>query len=327
MADASTCISRPQTTTAATRQKFSGVLVAIAVLVSCPVPGLSEQAQKRSEDRAPLPAESTTAKTKAAERDLLTLVPEEFTNALGMQFRLIPAGEFTMGSDRGDDDEKPPRKIRIQRPFYMAKYEVTQAEWTALMGTEPWKDQGFSTKHERSPAIYVNWADAQEFVRRLNAREACICYSLPTERQWERAARAGTTSRYSFGDDPAKLNDYGWFAGNTVNARKALPVGQKRANPWGLYDIHGNVWEWVLDWRDEDIGPRIRGGSWASPAESLRSANRSAAPAERRAGHIGFRLVRSVEHSPGLPNAPTISERSVDSGSALPAGALKQSQQ
>jgi len=167
-------------------QHFQGTLLVIAALCLWPVPGVSEPLQQHPGDSVLSPADSTAVAPKASKPDLLILVPEEFTNEFGMEFRLIPAGEFTMGSDRGDEDEAPARKIRIERPFYIGKYEVTQAEWTALMGTEPWKGQDFSAKHdERSPAIFVNWADAQEFIRRLNAREACMCYSLPTERQWE----------------------------------------------------------------------------------------------------------------------------------------------
>lgn len=224
-------------------------------------------------------------------------LPKTLTNGIGMELVLIPPGEFWMGSEEGDEDERPVRKESIQQAFYIGRYEVTQGQWKRLMGTQPWLTGDHVKNGDDYPAVYVSWNDVQEFIARLNGWEKCSCYRLPSEVEWEYAARAGTGSSYSFGADSARLSQYGWYADNAVKTPHAHPVGQKKPNPWGLYDMHGNVWEWVEDWHQEDIGPRMRGGSWGSPAGSLRSANRSAAQAGRRASHIGFRVVRVIEEA------------------------------
>jgi len=218
--------------------------------------------------------------------------PGTLTNSLGSVFVRIPAGRFLMGSRQGDPDESPPIQQPIVRPFYLARYETTQGEWINLMKTRPWKGQPHVIEGEDYPAVYIDWYQVRHFIQRLNQREHCSCYRLPTEVEWEYAARAGTRSEYSFAGSVARLGEFAWFAGNSGNVRSAHPVGRKKPNPWGLYDIHGNVWEWVRDWDPQDVGPRIRGGSWASPPSSLRSSNRSAWPAEKSGPHIGFRLLR-----------------------------------
>lgn len=216
------------------------------------------------------------------------------TNA-GMEFLLIPAGEFRMGSKGGDEDEKPVHKKRISQAFYIGKYEVTQSQWKKVMGTRPWMARENVQIGDQYPAVYVNWLEVRDFVARLNKLERCSCYRLPTEVEWEYAARAGAQSSYSFGNNTRQLESYAWYADNAKSQKFAHVVGQKQPNPWGLYDMHGNVWEWVADWYKEDLGPRIRGGSWGSPASSLRSSNRSAARVERQASHIGFRMVRVLK--------------------------------
>lgn len=213
----------------------------------------------------------------------------------GMEFVFLPAGEFRMGSNSGDEDEQPVRAERITQAFYIGKYEVTQNQWEAIMGTQPWVARENVQIGDQYPAVYVSWLEARDFVARLNKLEGCTCYRLPTEVEWEYAARAGTRSSYSFGRSTRQLGRYAWYAGNVNSHKFAHVVGGKQPNPWGLHDMHGNVWEWVADWHKEDFGPRIRGGSWGSPASSLRSSNRSAAPAERQASHIGFRVVRLTE--------------------------------
>ncbi len=220
--------------------------------------------------------------------------PKQITNSAGIQLVLVPAGEFLMGSKSGDEDEKILRKHQIKNPFYVSKYEITQSQWKKIMRTEPWLAQGNAQVGDRFPAVYVNWLEAREFIARLNKLERCSCYHLPTEVEWEYAARAGTVSSYSFGNNPRLLDQFAWYAGSISNRRFARSVGKKQANPWGLYDMHGNVWEWVADWHNKDMGPRIRGGSWGSPSSSLRSSNRSVARVDRRAGHIGFRVVRTL---------------------------------
>ena len=209
-----------------------------------------------------------------------------------MEFVLIPAGAFTMGSPDSDpnayDNEKPAHQVTISEPFYMGKYEVTQAQWQAVMGANP-----SAFKGDDRPVESVSWNDIQDFIKKLNKQEqranGVLC-RLPTEAQWEYAARAGTTTRYSFGDDAANLDDYAWYSENA--GKTTHPVGQKKHNAWGLYDMHGNVWEWVQDWYDpyaaeamtDPSGPAsgaervIRGGGWGSAALNARSARRRVPP-------------------------------------------------
>ena len=220
---------------------------------------------------------------------------DTLTNHVGIEFILVPAGEFLMGSIDGDVDEQPIHRQRIDQPFYISKFEITQQQWKKVMGTEPWNGRNPKAIGDNFPAIFVSWVDAQRFISRLNTLEECSCYSLPNEIHWEYAARAGTSARYSFGNNKSRLGEYAWYAKNSMDEQHAQPVGRKKSNPWGLYDMEGNVWEWIKDSYSEDIGPRIRGGSWASPASSLRPANRSAAQRDRRASHIGFRIYRAQQ--------------------------------
>ena len=155
----------------------------------------------------------------------------------------------------------------------------------------------------------VSWDDAQDFIRRLNAKEGHNRYRLPTEAEWEYAARAGTSSAYSFGDDENELSRYACYTGNSLEA--TCPVGQRDPNTWGLYAVHGNVYEWVQDWYRQDYyanspgtdpkGPSggslrvIRGGSWGNYAEYCRSASRDSTMPVNRSGYVGFRLALSLE--------------------------------
>jgi formylglycine-generating enzyme required for sulfatase activity len=171
--------------------------------------------------------------------------PADFTNSIGMEFVLIPAGAFEMGSPSNeagrDDDDGPIHQVTIKNAFYMGKYEVTQEQWRAVMGDNP----SYFTGNDNLPVEQVSWDDVQEFIRKLNAKEGTDKYRLPSEAEWEYACRAGTTTRYSFGDSESRLGEYAWYTDNSGS--KTHPVGQKKPNPWGLYDMHGNVWEWVLD--------------------------------------------------------------------------------
>jgi formylglycine-generating enzyme required for sulfatase activity len=223
-------------------------------------------------------------------------------NSTGMEFVRIPAGEFRMGSNDGDTDERPVHTVRISRPFDLGKYEVTQAQWEAVMRINP----SHFTGDPNRPVENVSWEDVQAFIRKLNAKEGDTPYRLPTEAEWEYAARAGTTTAFSFGNDAIQLGDYAWYYENSES--RTHPVGQKKPNAWGLYDIHGNVWEWVQDWYGtypaetitDPQGPSsgsgrvFRGGCWSHDAGYCRSAiRRGAAPGYRDVG-IGFRLLRTV---------------------------------
>jgi formylglycine-generating enzyme required for sulfatase activity len=230
-----------------------------------------------------------------------------YTNSIGVEFVLIPAGSFTMGADKNaekaaDDDETPQHRVSIGKPFYLGKYKVTQTQWTAVMGSNPSEFKGQS-----HPVGRISWNDAQTFIDRLNQKEGHKRYRLPTEAEWEYAARAGTTSTYSFGDDASQLGQYAWYDGNS--GKTTHPVGQRKPNAWGLYDMHGNVWEWVQDWYGHYSGspstdPRgpssgsyrmLRGGAWNFPAAYCRSAARAPNSPGNRNDNVGFRLALSPE--------------------------------
>jgi formylglycine-generating enzyme required for sulfatase activity len=228
----------------------------------------------------------------------------EIRDRLGMEFVRIPAGTFQMGSNDGSDDERPVHQVTISQPFDLGKYPVTQAQWEAVMGDNPSAFTGDPTR----PVEKVSWEDVQRFIEQLNARDhtAGVTYRLPTEAEWEYAARAGTTTAYSFGDDPAQLDAYAWYDDNSGDTTH--PVGQKQPNPWGLYDMHGNVWEWVQDWygtypaeavtdpQGPDTGSDrvFRGGGWTYGAGDCRSAYRGNAVPGDRGFILGFRLLRQV---------------------------------
>jgi formylglycine-generating enzyme required for sulfatase activity len=218
----------------------------------------------------------------------------------GIQFVRINAGSFEMGCSPGDrlcfDEEKPVHSVRISRPFEIGKYEVTQAQWEAVMGNNPSEHKGAKLPVER-----VNWGDVHEFLDRLNRAADGYRYRLPTEAEWEYAARAGTTGRFS-----GSLEAMAWCG--LTSGELPHEVGTRQANPWGLHDMHGNVWEWCQDWADEHYyrgspaldpaGPAsgkyrvIRGGSWGDSARTSRVSLRHWVFAETRQGVLGFRCVR-----------------------------------
>jgi formylglycine-generating enzyme required for sulfatase activity len=219
-----------------------------------------------------------------------------------MEFVLIQPGTFQMGADDGNSDTKPVHTVHIGQAFYLGKHEVTQEQWQAMIGNNPSRYKGDSL-----PVENVSWHDAQEFLRRLNAREGGqAVYRLPTEAEWEYAARAGSTARYSFGNSTKELGRYAWYNGNAGNTTHA--VGTLQPNVWGLYDMHGNVSEWVQDcydnsydgapsdgraWEIDNCTWRVaRGGSFVYPHEVLHSAVRVRVEPEVRFLDIGFRCVR-----------------------------------
>jgi formylglycine-generating enzyme required for sulfatase activity len=278
----------------------------------------------------------------------------------------IPAGTFTMGSAAGEakrsDDEGPQVKVEIA-PFWMGKHEVTWDEYdefafqldlkrkkregidplkqseTELAGdavtrpTPPYADETFGMGRRGQPVICITHHSAMEYCRWLSAKTG-KAYRLPTEAEWEYACRAGTSTTYFFGDDPSKLEEYAWYV---ENSEKPQQVGKKKPNPWGLYDMHGNVSEWCLDHYVADIYSRLakaqparrpvvlpddkeypyvaRGGSWDDDADRLRSAARLASNLEwsvqdpqrpqsiwwhTDATFVGFRLVRAFDEQENL---------------------------
>ena len=220
-----------------------------------------------------------------------------------MELVLVRPGSFVMGDERGGSGERPAHKVTVTKPFFIGKYLVTQRQWEAVMGNNPSWFQGAA-----KPVENITWDDCQVFLAKLG--EKCgggtEAFSLPTEAQWEYACRAGSTTKYSFGDDGSGLGEYAWFSGNSRN--ETHPVGEKKPNAWGLYDMHGNVWQWCADGYDAEYykaspasnpaGPAgkdyavIRGGGWESDAPYCRSAYRCGhAVGSDHANFIGFRVI------------------------------------
>jgi len=253
------------------------------------------------------------------------------TNTIGMKLVYIPAGSFMMGSNSSAEklvdeykergyqvtksdfkDEFPQHEVRISEGFWMGQTEVTQEQYESVMDDQPWSGEKHVQVGDDNPAVYVGWDDVNDFCKKLSQQEGKT-YRLPTEAEWEYACRAGTTTRFSFGDDGSFLGDYAWFYDNAYNMESqayAHPVGQKKPNRWDLYDMHGNVEEWCSDSYDEDYysnspsvdpnGPStgttrsLRGGSWSSGESVLRCSERySSDPNVPISQYRGFRVVRS----------------------------------
>ncbi len=224
---------------------------------------------------------------------------------------------FSMGrAEGGEDRERPVRQVTLDRPFYIARYEVPQNLWQAVMGSNPSRWKG-----ARNSVEMLSFEDAEDFCRRATAwmQATGLIHPnqqvrLPSEAEWEYVARAGTRSVYSFGDDVEALGDYAWFTGNA--AGNDPPVGAKKPNPWGLYDVHGYLWEWCADhahdsyegapadgsaWTSGGDAARrvVRGGSWKDPAARLTSTYRGLLPKETKDDAVGLRCVLTV-----APDAP-----------------------
>ena len=243
--------------------------------------------------------------------------PEQVVSLPGgetMEFVWIEPGTFRMGSPSSESgrnrSEGPVHEVEISTGFYLGKYEVTQGQWEAVMGTTPWSGESYVRSNPSHPSVYISWNDVQRFVDNLNDAAGSAVYRLPTEAEWEYACRAGTQTRWSFGDDESELTDYAWYGDNAWDVGKeyAQAVGTKLPNAWGLYDMHGNVWEWVQDrygWDYYNSSPRVdplgpssgsarvwRGGSFGNSAQDGRSAYRYGGSPDVRSAGIGVRLVR-----------------------------------
>ena len=265
-------------------------------------------------------------------------IPKEITIQIGenvsMKLALIPAGKFMMGSPDSEKGhllrESPQHEVTISKPFYMGATEVTQAQYEAVMGTNPSHFKGAT-----NPVDMVSWNDATEFCKKLSEKTR-QAVRLPTEAEWEYACRGGSKTAFCFGDAEEGLGDYAWYSANS--GETTHPVGQKKPNAWGLYDMHGNVWEWCSDWFGEEYaagqaadpagpatgtlhgtsggvvglviaeppGPEkgslrvLRGGGWFSLfPQYYRSAYRYGNLPDFRFFHFGFRVAVSVS-APGL---------------------------
>jgi formylglycine-generating enzyme required for sulfatase activity len=246
-----------------------------------------------------------------------------FSNAAGVRLRIIPPGEFWMGSpdsdEHADEDERPQHLVRLTRPFLMSVYCVTQEQFEVISGANYRLERGM----ELHPAVNVSWFDAVQFCNRLSRLEGLLpCYQtekgstriestegyrLPTEAEWEYACRAGSTTKWAFGDDVSDLDQYACFDQPSVS-----PVGTKKPNDWGLFDMHGCVWEWCWDWftpqyetleSSSQRDPRglvsgeervIRGGSFFFKAWNTRSAYRMSELPHTKNDNISFRVARSL---------------------------------
>ena len=229
-------------------------------------------------------------------------------NSMGMKLVYVPADEFMMGSPSSeqhrDSDEGPQHRVNISKSFYIGVYEVTQAQYKAMIGINPSRFKG-----DNLPVENVSWNDATEFCRKLSHKEGKT-YRLPTEAEWEYACRGGTTTKFCFGNRDSELDAYAWSADRkNNNDNQTHPVGQKKSNAFGLYDMHGNVWEWCQDLYGENYysnspsvdpqgpdmgyGRVLRGGSWGYSLWYCRSASRySYSPHTRdESGFYGFRVV------------------------------------
>ncbi|MBT5872826.1 MAG: SUMF1/EgtB/PvdO family nonheme iron enzyme, partial [Candidatus Latescibacteria bacterium] len=278
----------------------------------------SEETQPKQEDDEsselppavivpPQEAQPTSPIVQQLQDSLLTAT---YSNSIGIEFALITPGEFIMGDDEGDDDEKPAHKVAINTPFYLGTGQITQGQWEAVMGNNPSRFKGVD-----NPVETVSFDDVAEFIKRLNDMEGKVQHRLPTEAEWEYACRAGDTAAFSTGD--AITTDQSNFNGNHPYGdlpkgdyrQQTTPVASFPPNAYGIYDMHGNVWEWTSDFfrsyadqtdSDDDDrqagAPRvIRGGSWHNSARSCRSAKRFIITPVYRNAILGFRLVRTID--------------------------------
>jgi formylglycine-generating enzyme required for sulfatase activity len=235
-------------------------------------------------------------------------VEKLITNSIGMKLVLVPKGTFMMGSPESEEgrysDEGPQHSVTISKDYYLGAYEVTQEQYQRIMGENPSEFKGAN-----NPVEKVSWEDAVAFCKKLSElpeeKAAGRVYRLPTEAEWEYACRAGSTTRFGFGDIDSQLGSYAWFYKNSTGATR--PVGQKTPNAWGLYDMHGNVWEWCADRKGDystsavtdPTGPAegsfrvFRGGCWFSEAAFCRSAFRHRIDPSFRNYYLGFRLALS----------------------------------
>jgi len=212
---------------------------------------------------------------------------------VSIKMTLISPGTFIMGSPKDeigrkymDSDQK---QVTITRPFYLGIYEVTQSQWKAIMGTNPTS----YTFQSNWPVTSVSWDDCQEYIKRLNTM-GIGTFRLPTEAEWEYACRAGSTTRFPWGHDPTYgfLGEYAWYKESVGNWKCPHTVGKLKPNAWGLYDMHGNVWEWCEDYNSGSCP--VRGGSWYNYPEFCRSASRDTMTYWYKNDRVGFRLARDL---------------------------------
>ena len=304
--------------------RLLGLLLLMMVLVGCSesdttssvgssppaMPDVNEDYDSASVESGPaepvVPAPDSSAIKKLMTAAQLAL-GDPVVNSVGVVLVPIPAGQFQMGSPESEADRhhgETQHLVQITKPFYLSAYEVTQQQYEQVMDDNPSYNEGAN-----KPVEQVSWNDAVAFCDKLSDQEG-VKYRLPTEAEWEYACRVGTTTAYSFGDDPSQLGKYAWYDANSNSTTHT--VGGKIPNGWGLYDMHGNVWEWCQDWyagyRNGDVsdptGPAsgpgrvVRGGSFTYQPKTGRSANRFNYLPDFRNSRFGFRLARTYNLSP-----------------------------
>lgn len=268
-----------------TKLKKTLCLMAVS-LMTCFVVGCRTEPSNKNEKAGSQQDDKATAQTAKVT-----------VNSIGMEFKPLPSGTFTMGY--GD----AAHQVTLTKPFEMGVHEVTQEQYEKVMGKNPSKFKGVNNPVER-----VSRNDAVEFCRKLSElpaeKEAGHTYRLPTEAEWEYACRAGTTTKFSFGDDESELGDYAWYEDNS--GKKTHLVGEKKPNAWGLYDMHGNVAEWCQDYYGfypsdpvtDPTGPKtgsfwvFRGGSWLNTTGFCKSSDRGISVPANREDDLGFRVAR-----------------------------------
>lgn len=280
-----------------------GFRVVLAINDAPQIPSaIDPRADQRATVRDP-GVESKTIKAALKSSSVPDDCPKSLTvkvsDDVSIEFVLVPAGSFLMGSNQGPSDERPVHRTVISHAFYMAKHEITEEQWEAVMGPNPrlvnWRKEPNELVGPHKAMRGVSWKDCQEFLQVLRKKSPELAFALPTEAQWEYACRAGSQTEFSFGNDESQLGEYALFAGNKEwpgddGKFRYHDSGTKKPNGWGLYDMHGGVWEWCADWYDEDFyfesplsdpaGPQtgrfkvLRGGSWFRYEKYARSAYR-----------------------------------------------------
>lgn len=267
------------------RQFPKNLSLMLVFLLALPVTGFAESKNQEEKLKAGTETSSVT-----------------LTNSIGMKFKLIPAGSFLMGSPKSEknraNDESPQHKVTLTQPYYLGVYEVTQEQYERVMGENPSHFRG-----AKLPVEMVSWEDAREFCKKLSQLEKNMTHRLPTEAEREYAARAGTKTAYYWGDGFDAR--YAWCDQN--RGGKTQEVGTRQANPWGLFDMSGNVWEWCEDWYankypsvGEEIDPKgaasgsvrvFRGGCWYLDPKGCRLAFRRDGTPDFRGSGLGFRVL------------------------------------
>ena len=300
------------------------------VVFSCVVVGLAAERKAKvaataktgiAAAQGKIPSWAKVSKEQLAEAKKLG-VPVAFANDTGMKFVLAPTGKFMMGSAEDEQGRYPPEgpqhEVTIGKAFYVAIHQVTQGQWESVMGSRPWEGKSGARSNPAHVINWVNWDDATGFCAKLSKKEGRT-YRLLTEAEWEYACRAGSTTRYCYGDDPKveKLGEYAWYGkdGWWGRPEKYLRApGLKKPNAWGLYDVHGSVWEMCMDimhpnyegaptdgsaWmtgapKDKEPGHPLRGGGSHSSDRRVRSASRHSYPQTAKSHYVGFRVACEI---------------------------------